>query len=1173
MQVYTIEEARKNALKFFNGDELASDVWLNKYILKDANGNIVESGPEERYSTIANELARIDKNYTTKDLSYEYEEALLAGEIIPGGSGLYGIGNPYSFVSLGNCFVISGNDEDSIGSIYRVDQESAQIYKRRGGVGNDISYIRPANFAVTNAAGTTSGSISFAGQHSDTVRRIGQNGRRGALMLSQHINHPDILSFIRVKNDKKTLTGANISVRVTDEFMQAVEDDNYYVQRFPVSLSNPPIEELEPNVDYVDDNGNYWRKVKAREIFDEIVRVNWESAEPGMLFWDKIISESPADCYPGYKTESTNPCVAAGTLILVKDEGYVQITSKINEEVEVWNGAEFSKVTPQLTGENQPMMHIKFSDGTDLNCTDAHNFYTFKGFSRSGTVVKKSTSELVVGDKLEKYKFPLNMKYTYTVKNTNDNFKESYTNGFFAGDGFYIKDRNYDGIDLYGVKQELIPYLKTISVYPKNDKLDKTRVTVEKGMSKINVANSYTTIDKALGFLSGLIDSDGSRNSSEGSVSISSCNRQFLLDVKLHILNQLGVNGHVLDEKPAEQKLIKGHKYDCNASYRLTISANAITALQQLGLNTKRVDLSNINVNRDASRFIKVTSIERIEDSRYVYCFKEENRGRGCFNGVVTGQCGELPLSPYDSCRLLSVSLTKYVKDAFTAVARFDIIKFKEKVALAMRMMDNIIDLEIEKINSILNKIKSDPEDDFTKATETRMWEAILANTKRGRRSGVSLIGHGDFIAMMGLKYGSEEANDILEWIHEYFAVNLYATSVDLAKERGAFPAWEEADDSSNPFIKRLTESSPALGERMERFGRRNIAILTIPPSGTLSIILGQSSGIEPAFLLLYKRRTKVNSGENVKVDFVDEMGDSWREYWVAHPPFERWLRTKFPEKFGSAVINFEDPEVQRFAKLSPWYGSLANDIDPIAKVKMQGKLQKWIDHSISVTYNLPPNVTQKVVADLYLSSWREGCKGMTIYREGSRSGVLVGKEENDKKVEEVFEYRDAPKRTRELPCDVYFPTINKERYVVLVGLFQNKPYEVFSFKYENIIPKSMTKGILKKQKSGVYHLLDSKGAVIVEDIRSRFEFPEWDFVTRMISTALRHGASIDFVVEQLKKAPGLIVTDYILVIARQLTKYLKVEKDGTPCPNCGDTLRIEGGCMQCTSCGYGKCG
>jgi ribonucleoside-diphosphate reductase alpha chain len=849
MQKYTRKEVLKNALKKFNGDELAADIWINKYTLKDKEGNLYEDHPDDRWNTIGNEMRRIDLNYVhQKWKSDVYIKLLINKKMIPGGSGIYGIGNQFSYVSLGNCFVISGNNEDSIGSIFKTDQESAQIYKRRGGVGNDLSFIRPEHYSVSNAAGTTTGPIPFGQQLSDTVRRIGQNGRRGALMLSFSVHHPNVLQFIRAKNDNSSLTGANVSLRVSDEFMQAVENDGYYLQKYPVTAPTISMLDMEENEVYKAVNGTQYIKVKAKPIFDELVRVNWESAEPGILFWDQIIRESPADCYPEFQTESTNPC-------------------------------------------------------------------------------------------------------------------------------------------------------------------------------------------------------------------------------------------------------------------------------------------------------------------------------------------GELPLSPYDSCRLLSHNLIPYIIDPFTSNARFDWESFINDTKKIMRAMDNIIDLEIEKLKLIIKKIKSDPESEFTKMIELSMWEKILMNTIRGRRSGISLIGHGDFLAKLGIKYGSPEALELIEKVHQTHAVELYKESVQLAKERGPFEAWDTADDFDNPFLQRLFEISPELKVEMEKYGRRNIGLLTIPPAGTTSLVLQQTSGIEPVFMPIYKRRRKVNPGDtDTRVDFVDpDTGDSWQEYTVVHPGLNEWFE-KHKHLFGDLLpsdrLEDMDPDsigIQELIYRSPYGGSASHEIDPIMKVKMQGLIQKWVDHSISVTHNLPEDASKETIANLYMTAWKEGCKGCTIYREGSRSGVMLsGKEENS---EEIFEYRDAPKRPRELPCDIYFPKINGQQYVVLVGLYENKPYEVFAFKYAEIVPKSLEKGILKKQRSGVYHLLNEEGNIIVEDIRQRFELPDWDFATRMISTALRHGAAIDFVVEQLNKAHGLVVTDYIKVIARQLKKYVTEKVIGDLCPHCNAKLVVQSGCKQCTSCGkYGKC-
>jgi ribonucleoside-diphosphate reductase alpha chain len=843
MQVYTREEVTKNALEYFHNDELAAHVWVNKYALKNTDGDFVEDSPQARFSAIAEELNRINLKYSEPHRYDDFRKAMVEGYILPGGSGLSGIANPYSIVSLGNCFVTTGNNEDSIGSIWKVDQESAQIYKRRGGNGVDLSFIRPAGTLVTNAAGSTTGPISFAEQYSQTVRRIGQEGRRGALMLSMSVHHPDVLQFAVAKNDDNSITGANISIRISNEFMNAVKNDGCYLQRFPVNAPEISMLELEEDNVYTHADGTIYIKTRARKIFDEIVRVNWESAEPGMLFWDKIISESPADCYAQFQTESTNPC-------------------------------------------------------------------------------------------------------------------------------------------------------------------------------------------------------------------------------------------------------------------------------------------------------------------------------------------GELPLSPYDSCRLLATNLTKYVVFPYTPEAVFDVRKFKEHVKMATWMMDNIIDLEIEKINIILEKIDKDVESDFTKMVELELWKKILENTKNGRRAGISLIGHGDFLAMLGIKYDSAEGKNLLETVHQIHATETYRTSIELAKSRGAFPAFDFDRELKNPFLQRIYDTDPSLREEMRKYGRRNIALLTIPPAGTLSLVLRQTSGFEPAFLLYYKRRRKINPEENDKVDFVDSSGDSWQEYFVLHPKFQDWIELQINTKVFPDALSDED--LAAWAKASPWSGSLTNDIDPTKKVELQGAIQKWVDHSISVTHNLPEDVKPEVISELYMKAWEEGCKGCTVYREGSRAGVLVSTEKKEAN-EAEFEYKDAPKRPRELPCDIYFPTIHGKKYVVLVGLYAGKPYEVFALGYKHTIPTSVKEGILKKQKSRHYVLLDKAKNIVVDDIRSAFDLPEWDFATRMISTALRHGASIDYVVEQLNKSgKDALVTDLARVIARQLKKYVKAEVSlSQKCPECGEPMRVEGGCKQCVNpeCGYGKCG
>jgi ribonucleoside-diphosphate reductase alpha chain len=826
MKIYQYEEVLENTLNFFGKDELAANVWLGKYCLKNSKGEFVENSPEMRFKSIAKELVRIDKElYNCSRYSEEiYYKALVERRIIPGGSNLYGIANPFSITSLSNCFVISGDKEDSYGSIFRNDEEIAQIAKRRGGVGNDVSHIRPNKMKVSNSAGTTSGLVAFCKRFSNTTREVGQNNRRGALMLSVHVLHPDIMDFATMKQDKTQVTGANVSVRVTNEFMRAVEDNKQVQLRFPVDI--PPIE-LNDGEELITDDGKMYRMFPARTIWKTLVESNIQSAEPGILFWDTIIGESPADVYPGYKTESTNPC-------------------------------------------------------------------------------------------------------------------------------------------------------------------------------------------------------------------------------------------------------------------------------------------------------------------------------------------GEIPLCPYDSCRLLSINLTSYVTNPFTKDAEFNMVDYIRDISIATHMMDNIVDLEIEKIKQIIDKVKNDPESYATKFTELNLWKKVLEKAEGGRRIGISIIGHGDMCAMLGIKYGSDRSIAITEDLHKTLAEKSYYYSHILSKSRGTFKVFDADLEKENKYLIRIGKAG---------IPRRNIALLTIPPAGTLSLLANnQTSGIEPLFLPFYTRRRKLNDPD-AKADFIDDVGDKWEEYNVLHPYFKLYIKTK---------DSFADPEkltteeLQKHFEESPYYGATSQDMDARKKVALIAAAQRYIDHSISNTTNLPKGISYNEVSTLYMTAWKRGCKGLTIYVDGSRSGVLNSTETTSN---EEFEYHDAPKRPKKLPCDVYQPTIAGEQYVVLVGLYNNKPYEVIAFKKNDThIPNKISNGILYKQRSGLYHLLSVEGDVIVDDIVSKFDIPEWEFTTRLISTALRHGASIDFIVEQLNKSEGPIV-HFTKVIARQLKRYItNVIVTEAPCPDCGESMRIEGGCATCHNCGYSAC-
>jgi ribonucleoside-diphosphate reductase alpha chain len=784
-------EVEKNAIEYFN-DSLTANVWLDKYALKINNDEFIESSPDDTIKRLAGELHRIEQKYPNP-LSYTEIYELLAGynKFVLGGSCLFGIGNNLTLSTLGNCFVVD-SPVDSYGGIFKTDQELAQLMKRRGGVGVDLSTIRYKGSKVTNAAGSSTGIVTFAERFSNTTREVAQEGRRGALMLSLDIEHPDAEEFIACKDDLTKITGANISVRIPDSFMENIDSH------------------------------------KNSQIWSKLIHQAWKNGEPGVLFWDKIIKESPADCYEGFKTIGTNPC-------------------------------------------------------------------------------------------------------------------------------------------------------------------------------------------------------------------------------------------------------------------------------------------------------------------------------------------SELPLCAYDSCRLSAVNLFAYIKNPFTTKAHFSYREFVKDVTNMQRLMDNIIDLEEEKITDILNKIKNDPEDLDIKLPEFKTWSAIRVKLLRGRRTGLGLMGLADAIAAMGLKYGSNESINLSKEIVKALAMASYTSSIILAKERGAFLRWNRDIEKDNPFIKRIKEklSSEQLALYNE-FGRRNIANLTIAPTGSISMLARVSSGIEPVFALSYNRKRKV-SADNPNKTIQDKVGDWWEEYTVFHPKFQQCSKESFNKSFEEVLLYGET-----VVKESPYYKATAHDIDPYTKLKLQSVIQPWIDHSISVTYNLPEETTEEQVAKLYYDAWKSGLKGLTVYREGSREGVLTTKKEVK------FNKYDAPKRPKDLICDVHNIMAKGRPWKVFIGLLDGEPYEVFAVNGK-IDRVPIDRGILRKVKQGRYDLISLTGETIVEDITHNMTQDEEAF-TRTISWALRHGAKLEFGIEQLSKSEGDI-TSFSKAIARTLRKYVK---DGTirgiKCPNCGAIMVSEGGCPICKNCGTTKC-
>jgi|3_EtaG_2_1085321.scaffolds.fasta_scaffold00001_246 ribonucleoside-diphosphate reductase alpha chain len=844
MKIYSHEEALAEAAKYFNGDELAANVWLNKYALKDSEGNIYESNPDQMHRRLAKEIARIENKYANPYTEEEIYDVLKGFKyIVPQGGPMTGIGNDFQIGSLSNCFVI-GNEgnSDSYGGVMKIDEEQVQLMKRRGGVGHDLSHIRPKGSPVKNSALTSTGVVPFMERYSNSTREVAQDGRRGALMLSISIKHPDAQHFIDAKMDGTKVTGANVSVRIDDEFMRAVKSNSEYKQQYPIHSDNPL----------------YTKTINAKEVWDKIIHNAWKSAEPGILFWDTVINESIPDSYAdlGFRTVSTNPC-------------------------------------------------------------------------------------------------------------------------------------------------------------------------------------------------------------------------------------------------------------------------------------------------------------------------------------------GEIPLCPYDSCRLLAVNLYSYVENPFTEQAAFNYEKFNKHTQIAQRIMDDIVDLEIEKVNRIIEKIEADPETPEVKRTELNLWQKIKTKSIQGRRTGVGITAEGDMLAALGLKYGTKEATEFSTDVHKKFALSAYRASVDMAKDRGAFPIYDSIREEKNPMINRIKEADATLYNDMVKFGRRNIALLTIAPTGTTSLMTQTSSGIEPVFMVSYKRRRKVNPNDKkVKVDFVDEVGDSWEEFHVFHHKFVTWLEVNGYD--ADEVSKMEEEELNKIIAKSPYHGATANDVDWVEKVRLQGAVQKWIDHSISVTVNVPNDVPEDMVSQIYLTGWESGCKGITVYRDGSRSGVLISNDKKSEKEEIINQFLEtnAPKRPEKLEAEIIQFNNENEKWIAVIGLLDGRPYEIFTgaSRESFSILSQVKKGWVIKSKSEDgktrydFQYEDSHGyKTTIEGLSRTFNEEYWNYA-KLISGVLRHGMPLSFVVDMVD---NLHLSEETLNtwkkgVVRSLKKFIP---DGTKpaentCPSCKEpSLVYEEGCLNCKSCGHSKCG
>lgn len=1034
MKTYTYAEARSIALEYFGGDELAADVLIGKYALKDADGNVYEATPEHIQRRLAREFARIEAKYPNPMSEDEIFELFSDWSVSPQGSPMSGIGNKFQIQSLSNCFVIE-SPYDSYGGIMHSDEQLTQIMKRRGGCGVDISTLRPRGFSTKNAALTTDGPALFMQRFSNTTREVGQEGRRGALMLSISVHSPDVLYFANIKRDKNLVTGANVSIKFTDEFMEAVEKGEKYQQRFPVEKDVPH---------------QFEKWVDAREVWMNCMAAARDCSEPGGFFWDTVTRLSPIDCYAdiGYKTLSTNPCFTGDTKVAVADgRGYVTLKQLADEEVDVQvyardaSGGVVIKTMrhPRLTGQKLPVFKVTVEGGHTFTATGNHKMVMVDG-------TEKQVGDLQMGDQL----------YAITHCHIDTDTRVTWTK------------------------------------HSRNTLVTKT----------CEHCGQYFQIPYS---------------AREVAFCSAECSQKYLASK---------TTKHIL--KASEQTCI-------------------VQSIEHAGYE----DVYNGTVDDVHNFFIAVGEEQYKNDSNAMLLINTKN-------------CGELPLSKFDSCRLLYINFSKFVNNPFTKDASFDYERFAVVAQKAQRLMDDLVDLELKAVEAIIEKVKSDPEPENIKRNELELWQNIYETAFNGRRTGLGITALGDLFAYMGMKYGSPESIKLTGDVYRALAVNSYKSSVQMAKERGSFPVFELLKEKDHVFIQRIMSQDAELYADYLKYGRRNIGNLTTAPVGSQSILTQTTSGCEPVLWISARRKRKLtNADKQARVDQIDAQGDRWQFYNVFHPGYKKWME-----------ITGETDETK-----SPYYGSTIEEIDPMTKVDIQAAAQYWVDHSISNTCNLPKDVTTEQVADLFMRAWKTGCKGMTVYRVGSRDAVIV-KEGDDKKEAAA----STAKRPKELPCDIHRSNIGGQQYVVLVGLLDDKPYEVFAGLQESIeIPKKAKKGFLVKNgkdKTGntTYNLkimIDEDDYMMIKDVVTQFDNPTYGAFTRTISMILRMGAPVSDLVEQLRKDKNSDIMSFSSCIARVLSKgYIKDGASaGGLCSNCGSKeLKYIEGCATCASCGYSKC-
>jgi len=1322
---YSKEEVKKASLEYFNNDNIATDVYIKKYAMKNKEGDYIEKTPDDTHKRMAKAFSKIEKKFPNSMSEKEILGLLSKYRyIIPGGSPTFGIGNPTQMVSLSNCFVV--DCMDSYGGICRSDERIAQISKRRGGVGIDISSIRPRGMKTNNSSMTTDGISIFMDRFSNTIREVGQHGRRGALMISISVHHPEIMEFINIKKDRSRVTGANISVRVSDEFMKAVHKDKEYEQRWPVDSSNPSVSQ----------------KVQAKEVWDALIDSNYGDiekqiggGEPGILFWDTIIRNSPADCYAdkNFKTISTNPCLVGETLVYTADgRGNVSIKELADEgkDVPVFCYDDKGKIAvrtmrhPRITGYGEKIYKVTLDDGNIIRATGNHKLLTTDGEYKAIEDIKEGESLKI----LTKFEAPMPASIkaeSGSRSKTLYNWISNKIRGTRAEHRYiaeYIEQRelnqteivhhkDYNGLNNSHSNLEVMSMNSHNKLHAKDMMGDKNPMRRAKdewleekwqqyhdnmskavsgdkngrftGQTHEQVKEHAIELTQYLGYRFSKkewqeyarsnqlpIEFSDWRKDSIGSVldlakwAAIECELKYInedprLVKTLKSMIEQGYKSYiegnqVFVEKTCEEcgkKFIKEHR---QREVGLCSRTCANLYLNKHGVNDKRASSINSTYKEKAEEImhkqLKIFTKLKFELSKMPMMKDWENECRknnipfrlktkhgfksykelkekaetfnhrvvsvefdgyedvyngtvddfhnffiGGFEGLTKSKshkslylnnlnCGELPLCNLDSCRLMSMNIASYIVNPYMEDAYFDWDLFVEHVGKAMRLMDDLVEMEIEAVTKIIDKIKKDPEPDYVKHNELSMWKEIKEKCENGRRTGLGLTGLADAIASLNIKYGEKESIKVVDKVYKVLRDESYRASIEMAKERGSFPIWNTSAEKDNVYLNRLPDD---IKIEMAKYGRRNIGLLTTPPAGSISITAQVSNSGEPVYQAQYYRKRKLMDGEDVEPDFIDDNGDKWQEYTIQHQGLKRYI--------DATGKTYED---------SPYFKTGALDIDPMVRVKMQAVATQYVDHAISSTINLHRDTPKEVLSELYKAAWKSGCKGLTTYRDGTRDGIMTtvsagGRKCDDcddasKMLIELIEQgkrpqnvilSTSPTRAKILPCDIHRSKVGGGDWLFFVGIHNNQPYEIFGGNMaEFSIPHKYKSGWIEKngKVEGItqYNLIlgsleDQNERLEFKGIAKHFNHYEYGAFTRLASLTMRHGTPIKYICEQItKKGVEGDLFSFQRAMARILKKYIiEGEKSGIECPDCGSPEMIyRNGCPACMVCGASKC-